>query len=385
MREIQAILSAYDALKTQGQPCVLATVLHVEGSSYRQAGARMLVAEDGAITGAISGGCLEGDALKKALLALQQGQNKLLTYDTNDEDDAIVGAQLGCNGVIQVLLEPIRPDQPDNPLELLRLLADQEEPLAIATVFNMDKQQPQRGTSAVLGSRMNMMRGHIDEEALLGAIQTDVFQAFEKQQSQVCEYRIAGKAQQVLIEICLPPPHLVLVGAGNDAWAPAQMAALLGWKVTVADGRPTHANSRRFAGGCQVIVSKPERLLDNLRIDSRTAFVLMTHNYPYDLAVFRLLLQYPDIPYIGILGPRKKYLRMLDDLGREGIRLSPEQEARIFAPVGLDLGAENAAEIGLAVLAEIQSVLSRATGTHLRERPGPIHDTAQQALQIRNL
>ncbi len=384
MREIQAILSAYEVLKKQGQPCVLATVLHVEGSSYRQAGARMLVAEDGHITGAISGGCLEGDALKKALLALRQGQNKLLTYDTNDEEDAIVGAQLGCNGVIQVLLEPIRPDQPDNPLELLRRLADQEEVLAVATVFNMDKQQPQPGTSAVFDRQMNL-RGSISDETLLRAVQADVFQGFETQGSQVCEYHIAGKAQQVLIEICLPPPHLVLVGAGNDAWPPAQMAALLGWQVTVADGRPTHANSRRFAGGCQVIVSKPESLLDSLRIHSRTAFVLMTHNYPYDLAVFRLLLQHPDIAYIGILGPRKKYLRMLDELGREGIRLSPEQEARVFAPVGLDLGAENAAEIGLAVLAEIQAVLNGTSGAHLRERPGPIHDTAQQALQIRNL
>lgn len=384
MREIQAILSAYDALKTQGQPCVLATVLHVEGSSYRQAGARMLVSEDGHITGAISGGCLEGDALKKALLVLRQGQNKLVTYDTTDEEDAIVGAQLGCNGVIQVLLEPIRPDLPDNPLELLRLLSGQEEVLAIATVFNMDKQQPQPGTSAVFDRQMHL-RGGLDDDTLLSAIQADVFQAFETERSQVYEYRMAGKTQQVLIEVCLPPPHLVLVGAGNDAWAPAQIADLLGWQVTVADGRPTHANSRRFAGGCQVVVSKPERLLDNLRMDSRTAFVLMTHNYPYDLAVFRLLLQHPGIPYIGILGPRKKYLRMLDDLSKEGILLSPEQEARVFAPVGLDLGAENAAEIGLSVLSEIQAVLSHATGRHLRNLPGPIHDTAQQALQIRNL
>lgn len=384
MREIQAILSAYDALKTQGQPCVLATVVHVEGSSYRQAGARMLIAEDGQLTGAISGGCLEGDALKKALLVLRQGHNKLVTYDTTDEEDAIVGAQLGCNGVIQVLLEPIRSDHPDNPLELLRLLTIQEETLAVVTSFNTDKQQSQPGTQAVFDQTMNL-HGHIEGKALLRAIQADVFQAFKTQNSQVYEYHIAGKAQQVFIEICPPPPHLVLVGAGNDALAPAQIAGLLGWKVTVADGRPTHANSRRFAGACQVLVSKPEMLLDKLRIDSRTAFVLMTHNYPYDLAVFRLLLQYPDIPYIGILGPRKKYLRMLDDLSQEGIRLSPEQEARVFAPVGLDLGAENAAEIGLSVLSEIQAVLSHASGEHLRNLPGPIHDTAQQVLQIRRL
>src|SRR5690606_17455674 len=102
-----------------GTASVLATVVHVEGSSYRKAGARMLVDEFGNITGAISGGCLEGDALRKALLALHRQRNLLVTYDTSDEEDAIIGAQLGCNGIIQILFEPLDYGDKLNPCELL--------------------------------------------------------------------------------------------------------------------------------------------------------------------------------------------------------------------------------------------------------------------------
>ena len=120
MRELDVIISKYEFLREKSVECVLATVVHVQGSSYRKAGARMLVDEYGNITGAISGGCLEGDALRKALHALHRQINKLVTYDTNDEDDAIIGAQLGCNGVIQVLFEPIDYLDDLNPCELLK-------------------------------------------------------------------------------------------------------------------------------------------------------------------------------------------------------------------------------------------------------------------------
>ena len=149
MRELDVIISKYKELKLQDVRCILATVVHVEGSSYRRAGARMLVDEYGNITGAISGGCLEGDALRKALFALDRQENKLVTYDTSDEDDAVIGAQLGCNGIIQVLFEPINYTDGNNPCELLRTITEQEVPMAVSVVFNLDKSQQQLGTSLV--------------------------------------------------------------------------------------------------------------------------------------------------------------------------------------------------------------------------------------------
>src|SRR6056297_4079187 len=139
MRESDAILASYDAAVKNGLQTILATVVHVEGSSYRAAGARMLVDEYGYMTGAISGGCLEGDALRKALLALEQNKSKLITYDTSDEDDAVIGAQLGCNGIIQVLFEPIDPNQENNPIELLRKTENYNQPVALVSMFNLDQ------------------------------------------------------------------------------------------------------------------------------------------------------------------------------------------------------------------------------------------------------
>lgn len=383
MRELEAIVSAYDEMKAKERPCVLATVVHVEGSSYRRAGARMLVSEHGLMTGSISGGCLEGDALRKALFALHTRQNKLVTYDTSDDADAVVGAQLGCNGVIQVLFEPVYCGQPDNPTEILRKAAGRRDTVAVVTLFNLQKNKHQPGTKMLFDAEMNMT-GDAGSPDILSALQADVRQALAENISLSGEYRVSGEMQHAFIGICPPVPELVLVGAGNDAQVLAQMAELLGWRVTVADGRYTHANSHRFNGSCEVIVGKPERILDRVtRIDARTVFVLMTHNYRYDLSVLKLLLLRPEIPYIGILGPRKRYRKMLDELRGEGIHVAPEQAARIYAPMGLDLGGENASEIALSVLSEILAVLNRSHGGHLRERSGPIHGRTNHAFQVK--
>ena len=188
------------------------------------------------------------------------------------------------------------------------------------------------------------------------------------------ELEIGDHKQYVFIQMHQPPVNLVLVGAGNDAQILAQQAELLGWKVTVTDGRPTHANKERFVGSCQVIVAKPEETLQNIKIDNRTCFVLMSHNYNYDLAVLKLLLGRSEIPYIGILGPLKKYNRMLNELVDDGIEVSKGDLNKIHAPVGLEIGAETPAEIGLSVLAEIQSVLKNKNARPLKQKTKPIHD-----------
>ena len=371
MREIEAILSSYDEAVQNGHNCVLATVVHVEGSSYRGAGTRMLVDEYGYMTGAISGGCLEGDALRKALLALDQGRAKLITYDTSDEDDAVIGAQLGCNGIIQVLFEPIDPQQENNPMELLRRAAQSEYPVALATFFSFKRSGRQRGTALLVDEESNA-RGETGDTALDEKTIAFAGPALENRQSQFLKYEADSFTQHAFIETIIPPTRLVLIGAGNDAQVLSRMAGLLGWEVTVADGRPSHANAERF-GSCQVVVSNPGEVLDHIEIRENTAFVLMSHNYNYDLDVLKLLLSEKQVSYIGILGPKKKYNRMLGDLEAEGLALSQEQRDRIYAPVGLQLGAETPAEIGLSVLAEIQALLTCSTVRHLRELQGPIH------------
>lgn len=372
MKELQSIIKAYEKAKAEKKRCILATVVHVEGSSYRRAGARMLVDEFGVMTGAISGGCLEGDALRKALHALDHGQNKLITYDTSDEDDAIIGAQLGCNGIIQVLFEPIHFENPTNPVELIKKAVQSDNKAVLVSLFSMQKSKPQIGTRFFLNHE-NKMNGFEGKQELLEQIQADAESVIKSMASRFIEYHFENEQLNAFINVYTPPPSLVLVGAGNDAQVLSEMAELLGWNITITDGRPTHANTDRFSSSCQVIVSKPEHILEHVTIDEQTVFVLLTHNYNYDLNVLKLLLDKPEILYIGILGPNKKYQRMLDDLKSEGIELTKEQSDRIFAPVGLDIGAETPSEIGLSILSEIQAVLTGADTSHLREIQGPIH------------
>jgi len=380
MRELDVITGQYQKLKSQGSRCILATVVHVDGSSYRRAGARMLVDEYGNITGAISGGCLEGDALRKALFALDRQENKLVTYDTSDEDDAVIGAQLGCNGIIQVLFEPIDYTDKNNPCELLKFVAKQEVPLAISVLFDLDKSQKQLGT-ILIANRKGTVAGKQIPEDLQKVLLLKSEKVVDEGNSCFGEMEFDGDKLCVFVQRHQPPVKLVLVGAGNDAQILAQQADLLGWKVTVTDGRPTHANKERFIGSCQVIVTKPEETLENIKIDNRTCFVLMSHNYNYDLSVLKLLLGKPETPYIGILGPLKKYERMLYELADEGIEVSKSDLAKIHAPVGLEIGAETPAEIGLSILAEIQSVLTNKEARPLKQKTEPIHDAKQNQFQ----
>src|ERR1700742_3583216 len=138
MKEIGDIIRAFDIAQSEGKRSALATVVQVEGSSYRRPGARMLVTEDGQLTGAISGGCLEGDALRKAMFAINQQQNKLVTYDTTDEDDVQFGLQLGCNGIVHILFEPIDDAKEYHAIRLLRELIRDRRDAVLLTLFSLD-------------------------------------------------------------------------------------------------------------------------------------------------------------------------------------------------------------------------------------------------------
>ncbi|MEQ8471148.1 MAG: XdhC family protein [Marinoscillum sp.] len=384
MRELESIISAYELATANNLQCTLATVVHVEGSSYRKAGARMLVDENGVMTGAISGGCLEGDALNKALHALHQNQNKLITYDTSDEHDAIIGAQLGCNGIIQVLFEPIDQNKNGNPIALLKKLVDSKTKKVVVTMFNLNKRLEQKGTQLIFDQNL-MTTQQLADHGLLTQIRTDAEKVLKYEFPHFGEYIKAGSKQHAFLELYTPPPTLVLVGAGNDAQVLSNMAAILGWDIIVTDGRHTHADANRFMSSCQVIVTRPDQFLRNVNIDDRTVFVLISHNYNYDLAVLKLLLDFPEIPYIGILGPKKKFHRMLDDLGTEGIELSADQLKKIHSPVGLNLGAETPAEIALSILSEIQAVLSNTNGQPLKDKDGAIHEKKHYQFKVTSL
>lgn len=364
MKEISDIVKAYHQANKTGQKTALATVVKVEGSSYRRPGARMLITEEGQLTGAISGGCLEGDALRKALSAIVQQENKLITYDTTDEDDAKFGVQLGCNGIVHILFEPINAQDERNPIRLLEALQTERQDAVVATLFSLETKQ-QIGTGLLY-----RLTDHISRlpASLAQAVTQDANKSLRDKTSVFELYDTEIGSVDAFLEFIRPAVSLVIAGAGNDAQPLTEMANLLGWEVTVIDGRPTHATCLRFPRATKVLVAKPEQILPSICLDKETAFVLMTHNYNYDLALLRLLLD-TNASYIGCLGPKKKLIRMLDELNLN----QTVYENRIHGPIGLDIGAETAEEIAISILAEIKAVFSGANASFLKEKKGSIH------------
>jgi xanthine dehydrogenase accessory factor len=367
MKEINDILKAYSEATAIGKRTALATVVKVEGSSYRQPGARMLVTEDGDLTGAISGGCLEGDALRKALLAINQQQNKLITYDTSNEDDVEFGVQLGCNGIVHILFEYIDATVDNNPMKLLLQLEKEREDAVVLTLFSKNRQAAQPGTVLFYRNKAAIVANAIYE-----VVKGDCDDALVAKHSLIKKVDINGLKYEALIEYVAPPVSLIIAGAGNDVKPLLSTATILGWEVTVADGRSTHATPQRFPEAKNVFIAKPNELIDKVIIDSRTFFVLMTHNYKYDLALLKLLLD-TDCKYIGILGPKTKLERILDDLSNEGINITEEQLSCIYGPIGLDIGAEASEEISVSIVAEIKAVMTGRPGTSLRYKEEKIH------------
>jgi len=367
MKEINEILKAYSEAKKAGKKTALATVVKVEGSSYRQPGARMLVTEDGNLTGAISGGCLEGDALRKALLAIHQQQNKLITYNTTSENDSEVGLQLGCNGIVHILFEYINDEGINNPIQLLQQLEKERKPAIIETIFSLKRNAAQIGT--VLFYRQDSDILHNNDIAINSI--PEVKKALESKTTFIKKIQDDNE-NEALIECIEPVVALIVTGAGNDVQPLVKMASLLGWEITICDGRATHSTRKRFPEVKETFVVKPEQFLENILIDDQTYFVLMTHDYKYDLTVLKSLLK-EDCSYIGILGPKTKLNRMLDDLASEGIILNEEKLNHIYGPIGLDIGAETSEEIALSIIAEIKAVMSRKTGVSLKYKIEKIH------------
>ncbi|HPH36672.1 MAG TPA: XdhC family protein [Sediminibacterium sp.] len=360
MKELGDIVKAYERAKLSGLKMALATVVSVDGSSYRRPGARMLVTEDGQFTGAISGGCLEGDALRKAALAITQGKKKLVVYDTTDEDDAKLGVQLGCNGIVRILFEPIDKSN-DLLIESFKKIIDSREPSILVTGY------------------------HPDHGIHWGTLLTQAIQEkYIKQLSPILDNVLANKKsehliiatdegnQALFVEYIIPAISLIIVGAGNDIMPLENMARLIGWSTTVVDGRPTHANSLRFGQANKIVLGKPAEAMQQLLFDDRTAVVLMTHNYNYDFAMLSELAN-ANVPYIGLLGPAAKRERLFNDLADNGIHFTDVQLKNIYGPTGLDLGAETSSEIALSVCSEIMAVIEGKLPQHLRLKTTPIH------------
>ena len=354
MNEIRALVEAFDAANARSERCALATVVSVEGSSYRRPGARMLVCEAGTGTGTISAGCLESDVVEHAKSVIRSGTAKLVEYDTASTSDEMAwGLGLGCNGVVRVLVEPLASGS--RYMEALRRSC--EAPVSVATVY-----APAAGARLFIDEEGDVSRENLSDE--MAAMIESEMRALPYDGARI--YDMDGVVAKVFFETLLPPVPLVIFGAGQDALPVVELARGLGWRTEVVDPQARPASRSRFAIADRVTLSRPEDVGAHVRITPRTMALLMSHNYAHDLAMLRFLLASP-ARYIGVMGPRKRTERMLRELA------AAEWMARLHSPAGLDIGANGPAEIALSIVAEMRAVLDGRRGGMLRERRGSIH------------
>lgn len=374
MKEIQQIISAYDRAEKLEKKTALATVVKVDGSAYRRPGARMLVTEDGELTGAISGGCLEGDALRKAQAVIFQQKSIIVTYDTTDEDDQKFGVGLGCNGIIEVLIEPIDSGIETNPIALLKSAVKERKSNILLTIFNLDEPKSQQiGTCLLAKSDSHMSNSNRIPDFLLNQVQNEFSYSVANRFNKLIEIP-ESPGSFAFLEWLHPTLNLILFGAGNDTIPLVEMSAVLGWEVTLIDGRKNLATINRFPKAKQIIVGSPQEVLKNVAFDDFTVVLLMTHNFEYEAEILAQIFG-KEIPYIGILGPKKKTLKLVDRMKSKGLEADA---ADYHAPIGLDIGAEGPEEIALSILSEIKAVMSGKPALSLKDRKGPIHANENQ-------
>ena len=315
-KELQDILAL---VRGHGTPLALATLLRVEGSSYRRPGSRLLTDGEGILRGSLSGGCLEGEVLARAREALADGRPRLLRYDLRGDADLVWGSGSGCEGLLDILVERLDPAAP---------------PEWLAWV------EEARATRTPLAVHIDMGPDHLGRRSIPPP---------------------PGPSASGFTETFTPPIALWILGASDDSRPLVRLARELGWTVGLLDHRPAFATPQRFPEADQVLAGHPAQRIPALCLDGRSAVVLMTHNYLKDLEALRLLAA-SKAPYLGLMGSRARSAKLVAELGAEGIHLGD----RLHSPVGLDLGAEDPETIALAVLAEIQAHFQGRTGGSLR-------------------
>lgn len=379
MRELQAVLDAYDAAGRRGCAAALATVVAVSGSSYRRPGARMLVTADGRTAGGVSGGCLEADVVLRALDAMERGTAALATYDTTGDEDVDFGVGLGCRGVVHVLVEPLPPAGEPGHLITLREMEMRRRPAVLATVWRMEGPSTTRLGARMLSDGDGPTWDDLGDPESARLIESDVSEILRTRRSANRSHALPMGGVDVFLEYLAPRVPLVVCGGGRDAVPLVRLASHLGWHVTVVDGRPSFARRERFPDADAVILCAPDRLRDRVELDERTAAVVMTHNFRGDQGFLQALLPSP-VAYLGLLGPRSRAERILREIEESGISIDPERRPRLHSPAGLDIGADGPEEIAVSIIAEILATRAGRDGQPLRDRSESVH--AADAVEV---
>lgn len=366
MRELQLLLEKYHSLREKTDQLVLATVIHVAGSSYRRAGARMLIDASGNWTGGVSGGCLEGDLLKRAQGVFLSGNKEVVSYDTRDDDPHQIGVGLGCKGLIDILLELIDCNNSDNYFELLAK-GNPERKTQIIT-HTLDNRVISQNLDKLCFEHGSFETTRISEDPGLDkTLKASMVEALQAGQSQLVELSNSSDTFKLFIEILTPKRLIYICGHEYDTIPLMEICRKLNWEIHLVC-KPTKINKQQYQLADKIIDNKDPSAL-SFAEDRHTALITMNHDYATDKAILRQA-QNTALPYIGILGPQSRGEKMLKELNITDAALLE----RLHYPVGLDLGAEEPEEVAISIVSEIIAVQYGRQGGSLKFRQAPIHD-----------
>ena len=340
----------FAAARPRGTPLVLAMVLRTEGSTYRKAGAAILIGADGSSSGMLSGGCLEADLRERAAKAIRLNRAERVWFDTRESDDPVFGLGMGCEGAMDVWLQPLAHDTGFGPLLYMSRCLESERAGRFAMVVGGAARSAELGTLA-------FARDPIDADPTASGDLAAALAACLVMNPGLHTIEFEGRSLEVFVAPVELPPSLLLCGAGADAIPVYGFAAALGWRVTLYDHRPAYADRGFFPEATRVLLARPEHLAEQLNPAQFSAAVVMSHHLPSDIAYLKCLCESPP-RYIGVLGPASRRQRLFVEVGEAASR----NASRIHGPVGLDIGAGTPESIALAIVAHIHAVLAGRPG-----------------------
>lgn len=353
------VLARAGELLERDADAVLATVVDVEGSAYRRPGAKMLVTPEGTV-GSVTAGCLADDVRAVAEEVQADGRRRIETYDLRADDD-VWGLGVGCEGVVDLLLEPLDAS--------LGPAVDAHEgggPVAVLTVLDGDLAGERGYYRESIG-----VRGLPDWLAEAAAGPTARLLAEES--SETLAVAADGREARVFVDTVTAPPELVVLGSGHDVSPVVELAGANGFETTVVGFRGAVRLAERFPAADRTVTTSPADVTDAVTPDDTTYVMAMTHSFVDDRLAVEALLDTP-VPYVGILGPRERFAELREAFSEAGRPLSPDDSARIYAPAGIDLGGGSPARVATSVVAEVLAVHADREPAHLVDREGPIHD-----------
>lgn len=342
--------NAFERWSKQGESLVLASVYETEGSTYSKTGAQMLINDAGDFQGMLSGGCLEGDLAERASAVLESGIPQTVTYDLTQNDEELWGLGVGCDGLMRIFLQALTPARQYEPFATMCRAYDGLGEQVAATVLESGLDDLPAGTTLVT----------VDAEVAFSDVDPKYAQQLEaeaggallERQSKTASITLDGGEATILFSILRPPPRILVLGAGLDAEPFVRLATELGWRVTVQDHRPAYIESGDFSAAEQVHCVPVAEAGTAIDLQQFAAAIVMSHHLVSDRQYLRQLAA-TDVKYIGLLGPRDRRRRLLEELGDAAERLT----SRLHGPAGLDIGGRGPASIALSIIAEMHQEL----------------------------